>query len=184
MDRLERPVDGRLRYRFKRPWRDGTTHIVMEPMELLEKLSALVPAPRSHLVRYSGVLAPASKWRPRIVPEPLRAIPSTIPPGTAQTTPRSRTDSTPTPAATAQEALPPGPFRHGRNYTWPELMKRVWQLDVLEWPSLPGTYENRGCDPLSHRHSKNSRIDGASFARTSHRRCRSLLFRSTGMVLN
>jgi len=64
MDRLERLVDGRLLYRFKRPWRDRTTHIVMEPMELLEKLSALVPAPRAHLARYSGVLAPASKWRP------------------------------------------------------------------------------------------------------------------------
>ena len=50
MDRLERLVDGRLLYRFKRPWRDGTTPIVMEPMELLEKLSALVPAPG----RYRG----------------------------------------------------------------------------------------------------------------------------------
>src|SRR2546425_10290979 len=77
-DRLERLVDGRLLYRFKRPWRDGTTHIVMEPMELLGKLAALVPAPRAHLVRYSGVLAPASKWRPLIVPEPASL--STIPP--------------------------------------------------------------------------------------------------------
>jgi hypothetical protein len=137
MDRLERLVDGRLLYRFKRPWRDGTTHIVMEPMELLEKLSALVPAPGSHLVRYSGVLAPASKWRPRIVPEPA-AIPSPIPPDTADATQRSRTDSTATPAATAQEALQPGPFRHGRNYTWAELMKRVWELDVLECPRCRG----------------------------------------------
>jgi hypothetical protein len=24
--------------------------------------------------------------------------------------------------------------RHGRNYTWAELMKRVWELDVLECP--------------------------------------------------
>ena len=68
MERLERLADGRLRYRFKRPWRDGTTHIVLGPLELLEKLSALVPAPRAHLVRYSGVLAPASKWRSWIVP--------------------------------------------------------------------------------------------------------------------
>ena len=64
MERLEVLADGRLLYRLKRPWRDGTTHIVMDPLELLEKLSALVPAPRVHLVRYSGVLAPAAKWRP------------------------------------------------------------------------------------------------------------------------
>src|SRR2546422_4026086 len=108
----------------------------MEPLELLAKLSALVPAPRAHLVRYSGVLAPASKWRPLIVPEP--AILSTIPPDTADATQRSRTDSTATPAATAQEALQPGPCRHGRNYTWAELMKRVWELDVLECPRCRG----------------------------------------------
>src|SRR5439155_27036781 len=69
MERLERLADGRLLYRFKRPWRDGTTHIVMEPLEMLEKLAALVPAPKAHLVRYSGLLAPAAKWRSRVVPE-------------------------------------------------------------------------------------------------------------------
>ena len=69
MERLERLADGRLLYRFKRAWRDGTTHVVFEPVELLEKLVALVPAPKAHLVRYSGILAPAAKWRALIVPE-------------------------------------------------------------------------------------------------------------------
>src|SRR5437773_308339 len=55
MERLERLADSRLLYRFKRPWRDGTTHIVLEPLEMLEKLAALVPAPKAHLVRYSGL---------------------------------------------------------------------------------------------------------------------------------
>ena len=56
------------RFQRERPWRDGTTHVVYEPLELLEKLSALVPVPRAHVVRYAGVLAPASKWRSMIVP--------------------------------------------------------------------------------------------------------------------
>src|SRR5438128_1156117 len=68
MERLEVLKDGRMRYQLKRPWRDGTTHLVMEPFELLEKLAALIPFPRAHLVRYSGLLAPAAKWRPLIVP--------------------------------------------------------------------------------------------------------------------
>jgi len=68
MERIERLDDGRLLYRFKRPWRDGTTHIVMEPLEMMENLAALVPAPKAHLVRYSGLFAPAAKWRSRIVP--------------------------------------------------------------------------------------------------------------------
>ena len=69
LERLEPHADGRVLYRLKRPWRDGTTLIVMDPLELLERLSALVPAPRAHLTRYAGVLAPAAKWRRLIVPE-------------------------------------------------------------------------------------------------------------------
>jgi Putative transposase len=42
----------------------------LDPLSLLCGLVALVPAPRFHTVRYSGVLAPASKWRPFIVPKP------------------------------------------------------------------------------------------------------------------
>ena len=49
MDRLESLSDGRQLYRLRRPWRDATTHIAMAPLELLEKLAALVPAPNMHL---------------------------------------------------------------------------------------------------------------------------------------
>src|SRR5213596_2224603 len=35
---------------------------------MIEKLAALVPAPRFNLVRYHGVFAPAAKWRADIVP--------------------------------------------------------------------------------------------------------------------
>jgi Putative transposase len=54
--------DGRLRYRFKRPGRDGTTHLVPTPEELIEKRAALVSAPRTNLARYCGVFAPRAKW--------------------------------------------------------------------------------------------------------------------------
>jgi len=38
--------------------RDGTTHLVMTPLEFLQHLAALVPRPRLHLIRFHGVLAP------------------------------------------------------------------------------------------------------------------------------
>jgi hypothetical protein len=40
---------------FKQAWRDGTTHIVFTPHELIEKLIPLIPRPRCHLVRYHGL---------------------------------------------------------------------------------------------------------------------------------
>jgi hypothetical protein len=46
----------------------GTTHLILSPHELLEKLAALVPPPRINLVRYHGVLAPHAKDRDKIVP--------------------------------------------------------------------------------------------------------------------
>jgi hypothetical protein len=68
--RLSRLPDGRLLYRLKHRWRDGTTDVVFTPGELVEKLAALVPPPRFHLVRYHGVLGPAARERAGVVPGP------------------------------------------------------------------------------------------------------------------
>jgi hypothetical protein len=35
----------------KTPWRGGTTHLVMSPLEFMQRLAALVPRPRLHLIR-------------------------------------------------------------------------------------------------------------------------------------
>ena len=137
MERLEPIADGRLLYRFKRPWRDGTTHVVFQPLELLEKLAAIVPAPKTHLVRYSGILGPAAAWRSLIVPAESEAeSASTIHPCCVETS-AGATNSVA--AASVVASAGPTPMlspatRHGRNYTWAELMKRVWALDVLECP--------------------------------------------------
>jgi Putative transposase len=113
VERLERVSPGRLAYRMKAPWRDGSTHVVMSDGELVEKLAALVPAPRFHLVRYFGVLASAAKQRASIVPLP--------PPASTADSCEHRN--------TAEEQNP-----RPRNYTWAQLMARVFALDVLECP--------------------------------------------------
>jgi hypothetical protein len=56
-----------VRYTLKTPYRDGTTHIVMEQLDLMARLAALVP-PRMHLTRYHGVFAPHSKLRAAVTP--------------------------------------------------------------------------------------------------------------------
>ncbi len=69
-DRLEARSDGGLALRLKTRWRDGTTHILMERCELLERLVPLIPPPRVHQIRYHGVLAPCASARDRIAPGP------------------------------------------------------------------------------------------------------------------
>jgi hypothetical protein len=67
-------VDGRGRvvYRYKQPFRDGSTHVVLEPLDFIARLAALVPRPRLNLTRFHGVFAPNFKDRPRIVPHRSR----------------------------------------------------------------------------------------------------------------
>ena len=64
-ERLRRLADGRVRVELKRPWSDGTTPLLFEPLEFLEKLAALTPRPEINLVL--GVLAPHAQWRAEVV---------------------------------------------------------------------------------------------------------------------
>src|SRR5581483_180296 len=68
--RFRRLRDGRVAYRVKYADKGRAKHRIMTPVELLARISALIPPPRYPLVRYHGVLAPASKWRASIVPRP------------------------------------------------------------------------------------------------------------------
>ena len=72
-ERLSLTDDGLVQYQFKRPWSDGRTHVLLSPLEFIEKLCALVPLPYLHLTRYSGVLAPHSRYRSSIIPGKTRA---------------------------------------------------------------------------------------------------------------
>ena len=55
---------------LKSAYEDGTTHIAMSPLEFTQRLAALVPRPRLHLIRFHGVLAPNARLRAAIVPSP------------------------------------------------------------------------------------------------------------------
>ena len=56
------------RYQLKTPYRDGTTHVIFEPLDFIARLAALVPKPRVNLTRFHGVFAPNSKHRARVTP--------------------------------------------------------------------------------------------------------------------
>jgi hypothetical protein len=68
VERLALTSSGQVRYQLKTPYRDGTTHIVLEPLDLMARLAAVVPPPRMHLTRFHGVFAPHSKLRAAVTP--------------------------------------------------------------------------------------------------------------------
>ena len=67
-ERLALTAGGGIRYTLKTPYRDGTTHVLFEPLDFLVRLAALVPLPRVHLTRFHGLFAPHSRLRALITP--------------------------------------------------------------------------------------------------------------------
>ena len=66
--RLTIAGNGNLIYALKTPYDNGTTHVVLSPMEFIGRLAALVPRPRVNLTRFHGVFSPNSKLREKVVP--------------------------------------------------------------------------------------------------------------------
>jgi hypothetical protein len=69
-ERLKRNRAGQVVLQRKSAYQDGTTHVVMSPLEFMQRLAALVPRPRLHFIRFHGVLAPNAKLRAAIIPSP------------------------------------------------------------------------------------------------------------------
>lgn len=60
---LSQTSTGKICYELKTPYRDGTTHVIFEPLDFISKLAALVLSPRINLTRFHGVFAPNSQYR-------------------------------------------------------------------------------------------------------------------------
>ena len=115
-ERLTLNRAGEVVLQLKSPYHDGTTHIVMSPLEFLQRLAALVPRPRLHLIRFHGVLAPNAKLRPAIIP----SAPS---------------DANP---AAPDQAESPHSSPLAR-MSWARLLKRVFNIDLEHCPHCGGT---------------------------------------------
>ena len=116
-ERVQINSAGQVVRKLKTPWRDGTTHIVMSPLEFMQRLAALVPRPRLHLIRFHGVLAPNAKLRAMVVPQ-----------GPEAATGESELTATVSGCA------------HGRpaRISWARLLKRVFDIDLERCPNCGG----------------------------------------------
>ena len=105
-ERLEITAEGKVKLRLKTRWADGTTHLLFTPGEFIEKLMALIPPRKSHLVRWGGVLAPNSPFRAEITlrPEVKKGF---------------------------QFREEQGP-RKFKNYSWSKMLAQVFKLDVTK----------------------------------------------------
>ncbi|MEW6747826.1 MAG: transposase, partial [Planctomycetota bacterium] len=71
--------DGRVALELRRPYSDGSTHVLFAPLTFIDKLAALIPPPYFNHVTYHGLLAPNAPDRAAVVPHtpprPQRSCP-------------------------------------------------------------------------------------------------------------
>ncbi len=79
--RLSLNSRGKVIYQLKTPYENGTTRIVLDPLDFLSRLASLVPRPRTNLIRFHGVFAPNFKHRHLITPKTKSLGKQTTPPG-------------------------------------------------------------------------------------------------------
>jgi len=128
-ERLSRRPDGKVVYRLRRPWphAQGATHLVLEPLDFLRRLAALVSFPYTNQTRYHGVFANRSRFRALLPPPP--------PSRHAQDmdTPPSPELEKPVDAGASGSKGPPSTAPR-RRLPWAQLLRRVLQIDGLACP--------------------------------------------------
>ena len=104
-ERVEITDSGNVRLKLKSAFHDGTTHLLFTSGEFIEKLSAIIPPPKTHLVKWSGVFAPNSKHRKMIVlkPDNKKGI------------------------INKENFTSENPLK---NYPWAKMLARVFQIDI------------------------------------------------------
>ena len=106
--RLSLLSNGKVRYELKTPYRDGTTHVIFEPLDFIARLVALVPKPRVNLTRFHGVFAPNRAHR-------------------AQVTPSKRGKGNKARTADSPDTTP---AERRAAMTWAQRLKRVFNIDI------------------------------------------------------
>lgn len=145
--RLAITTYGKIRYQLKTPYRDGTTHVIFEPLDFIARLATLVPKPRVNLTRFHGVFAPNSKNRAEISPNKAK---------------QRKQGAHRKPDGTSQKQT----SEKRKSMTWAQRLKRVFGIDIETCHQCGGVVKIIASieDPvviekiLSHLHKKNEKI--------------------------
>jgi hypothetical protein len=116
LEHLQQRDAEHLVYHCPKPRPDGPRDLVLTPLELIDKIAALVPRPRTHRHRYYGVLAPNA---------PLRAAVTALAPAAVAAVP-------PAPTSAANDEEPR--HRAAARYLWAMLLARIYEAFPLVCP--------------------------------------------------
>ncbi|MBK8387361.1 MAG: transposase [Candidatus Accumulibacter sp.] len=161
LERLREIDAEHLVYESVKPGPGGSISLMLTPLELINRLAALIPPPRRHRHRYYGVLAPNAPLRGQVTA--LAGVPDGTP----------AADATESIAATAAPSVTPSRssegteeapgeaeaiLRRAARYAWALLLARIHEVFPLVCPRCGGemriiafiTDAGAVCDILTH----------------------------------
>jgi hypothetical protein len=118
LERLQALDEQRLLYQLPKPRPDGCTVLSLTPLELIQRLAALIPPPRAHRHRYHGVLAPNA---------PLRAAVTALAPAASDYNAVAAEEK-------SEENAVEGLWRSPARYLWAMLLARLYESTPLVCP--------------------------------------------------
>ena len=114
-ERLTHNKVGQVMLTLETPCRNGTTHIVLSPLEFMQRLIALVFRPRLNLIRFHSILAPNAELRSEIIPDSKKN----------KSNVSDRNDDVPHSSASVR-------------ISWARLLKRMFDIDIEQCPHCGG----------------------------------------------
>ncbi len=125
VQRLSQTSNNKVRYELKTPYRDGTTHVIFEPLDFIARLASLTPPPRVNLTRFHGVFAPNSPYRRLIVPKKVS----------------KESDG----EANSDKDTIQTEFERRAKMTWAQRLKRVFDIEINTCEHCGGTVKVIAC---------------------------------------
>ena len=123
LERLTESSHGQRLFELAHSRADGTTHLLLDPLELIEKIALLIPPPRFHTLRFHGVLGPAAGWRSAVIPR----RPAAVDDGPPAAGPSGGTGPLAEPSAGSWGAP-------SKRSSWAARLRQVFALDVFLCP--------------------------------------------------
>lgn len=130
-ERISLNEKGEILYNLKNGY-DGATHILLSPMELLEKLSGIIPPPHRHQVTYYGCLSSRSSLRSLIILQGERLKKDETLFGTEAPVVERRPDEEKKCDDGAEKS------KDSHYIDWAMLLKKVFEIDIAICPKCQG----------------------------------------------
>jgi hypothetical protein len=129
LERLREIDPEHLVYESVKPGPGGSVSVILTPMQLLDRLAALIPPPRRHRHRYVGVLAPNS---------PLRAAVTALAQSANDVADPVADDPVVCSGPGSTSEATDEPHRKAARYAWALLLARIYEVLPLLCPMCGG----------------------------------------------